>query len=187
MLLFSGLSKWLFGELNLILPFWESLFVFSSLLIYFFMRSSKYVFYLIYFEMRYEINETEKIEEMINGCKPWYQRAASSIGDVVKQGAKNKYVRAGVTGAGVGALMLTGSAYAGDGNIGESYGFFSGMWDGFFWQIDLFLDIVGDSTIASDGNGVISEPNTGPGYYIGFLMTGGAEGLFIGGLFGGNE
>lgn len=129
------------------------------------------------------------IEEIVRGCKYPYQRMADDISSVVRRGLDNKYVQAGLGALIVGsaALIAAEPAYAQEAvSAAKEYGFFSGMWDGFVVGPNIIMDLLGaESTWACDGAGIRSEPNTGLGYWLGFLMTGGAEGTFLSGVIGG--
>jgi hypothetical protein len=85
--------------------------------------------------------------------------------------ARNPYVRAS---AAVVAAAVTLPLFA-DGN-GETYGFLSGLADGALSGINVLFCTFGDGnhTWAQDGNGIVSSPNVWH-YWLGYLITGGAE------------
>ena len=133
----------------------------------------------------YAINRP--VEDIVRDCKYPYQRMADDLSTIVRGGLENRYVQAGLTGiAATGALLAAGPAYATEAATAAEYGFFSGLWDGMLVGPNIVMDLFGaESTFACDGSGIRSEPNTGLGYWIGFLWTGGAEGTFLAGAVGG--
>lgn len=120
---------------------------------------------------------TQTIEQMIHGCKPWYQQAASTAANSMHASVQNKYVVAGAAALATTVASL-GAAYAQGIPPQETYGFFSGMWDGMMVGPNMLLSIFSDSSWAADGNGIKSGPNTF-GYWIGYIMTGGSESAFL--------
>ena len=132
------------------------------------------------------------LENKIRELQPMYKGLKDRVFYVVKKGFENPYVRTfTVLGATTLATLLLSSneSYAAQ-NIAqksqEMYGFFSGLRDGLLWEPNLVMDIFSNFTFAAAGTGVISTPNTGLGYYLGFVLTGGIEGLLGGFLFGNN-
>lgn len=124
--------------------------------------------------------------------EPLYKRMYNSVGRGAKKVFSNKYVVGGGLGAIVaGAALLSPEiAQAAQQTSGEIYGFGSGLWDGFLVVPNFVMNLFSDSTWAADGNGIFSEPNTGAAYYLGVVMTGGAEGLctgVVGGAVGRNS
>ena len=129
--------------------------------------------------------KTQTIEQLVHGCKPWYQRAASTAANSVHTCVQSKY-----TAAGAAALVTTaayvGLAHAQGTSPQETYGFFSGMWDGMMVGPNMLLSIFSDSSWAADGDGIKSGPNTF-GYWIGYIMTGGTESAFLASLTGDSD
>ena len=78
-----------------------------------------------------------------------------------------------MTGAAVVAVsLIPDNAYAGSGLFDAPYGYFAGFRDGFLLLTNMLMNVLDNGrTWAADGTGLISEPNNGFPYYVGFFTS----------------
>lgn len=133
-------------------------------------------------------NDYKGLDNLVNK-ESKYQTIKTKTADLTNKILDSPYLKAGAV-----AFVATAALSAVDSVYGqlisqtapvETYGFLSGMWDGIVWPLNFAINIFSNNTFAADGTGVISEPNSGAEYYLGFFLTGGAEGL-LGGAIGGD-
>lgn len=103
--------------------------------------------------------------------KPAYKKAVDFVQEKAYSVMSNKHVQAGLTTTALTTAVLAQDYDSIDAITKEVYGVGSGMIDGFLLLPNVFLNAFNDGqTWARDGTGMISNPNTGLGYWIGFWM-----------------